>query len=227
LVGVLQALDLRGVALAEGGVLELVAQLHLESAVLYPFVGQAALAVGRFAGRVKGWHPAAERFGQPAVEMHLGDRFVIDGVVDLAGASVFERGDDDVHEVVAVDHVDQAFAVPRDLRFTFEELSEQVAAIGAVDAGDSQDYGWELALLGGGTAPALNSRWAILLMRMPPGKVTTPGVVAFTVIILGPSPCMRKGTCFRLRMISVASINITLSSTSPHLNDLIRKLHIA
>ena len=78
--------------------------------------------------------------------MDLRHRLIVHCVVNLAGPPTLQRGDEDGHQVIAVDHVDQAFAFARDLRFVPQILQKQMAPARPVNAGDTQDHGRELAL---------------------------------------------------------------------------------
>ena len=77
--------------------------------------------------------------------MDLCRRLIVHRVVNLAGAPALQRGDDGAHQVIAVDHVDEAFAFARDLRFVPQVLQKQVAAARPVNAGYAQNHGRELA----------------------------------------------------------------------------------
>ena len=146
--GVGEAFDLRGVTLTKGGVFEPVSEFHGDFAIRDFLVGQGAFAVGFRVFGAEGRHVFAESFGEPAEEMDLGDRFVVDGVIDFALATVDESGDDGADEIVAVDHVEETQALAGDAGFIVQELFEEMSAIGSVDAGDTQNDGGELIVRG-------------------------------------------------------------------------------
>src|SRR5437667_1089580 len=112
-----QTRDFCGVTLAEGRVFELITQFHFQFAIGNPFVRKPTLAVAVFNFRRERRHPLPQCLGEPAEEMDLRHRLIVHCVVNLAGPPTLQRGDEDGHQVIAVDHVDQAFAFARDLRF--------------------------------------------------------------------------------------------------------------
>jgi phosphoglycolate phosphatase-like HAD superfamily hydrolase len=138
-----------GVAFTEGGVEEAVAQFHLEFPVGNPLPETEGRSGSIYASGGGGGNPSPERSGEPLEEMQLSHRFVVDGVIDLAGASVLESGQDAAGHVLTVDHVEKAVAASLETGLVAQELLEPVATARPVDAGHAKNDGREPALLGG------------------------------------------------------------------------------
>ena len=95
-----------------------------------------------------GRHGLAKSLREPTVEGRLRDRLVVDGVVDFARPAALQGGDDGADHIRPVDHVDDPQTVAVDAGFVAAELLEEVPAVRAVDAGDTENHAGKTLLDG-------------------------------------------------------------------------------